>query len=45
MVGDSFTVTLQSSPLTASGVTDIPASVITYTGTDWLGTGKALTAT
>jgi hypothetical protein len=45
MVGDSFTVTLQTSALTASWVTDIPASAITYTGTDWLGTGKALTAT
>ncbi|MCX6824164.1 MAG: hypothetical protein NT085_03480 [candidate division SR1 bacterium] len=45
MLGSAFTITLQSSSLTASGVTDIPATAITYTGTDRLGTGKALTAT
>ncbi len=45
MLGDSFTITLQSSALTASGVTAIPASAVTYTGTARLGTGKALTAT
>jgi hypothetical protein len=45
MLWSSFTITLQSSALTASGVTDILASAVTYTGTNWLGTGKALTAT
>lgn len=45
MLWSAFTITLQSSSLTASGVTDIPATAITYTGTDRLGTGKALTAT
>lgn len=45
MLWAPFTITLQSSALTASGVSDIPASAVTYTGTDWLGTGKALTAT
>jgi len=45
MLGSSFVITLQSSALTASGVTSIPASAVTYTGTDWLGTGMALTAT
>lgn len=45
MLWSAFTVTLQSSALTASWVTDIPATAITYTGTDRLGTGKALTAT
>lgn len=42
----SFTVTLQSSTLTASGVAmPIPAANITYTGSERLGTGYALTAT
>jgi hypothetical protein len=45
MLGESFTITLQSSPLTATGVTAIPASAVTYTGTARLGTGKVLTAT
>lgn len=45
MLGEAFTITLQSSALTADGVTSIPASAISYEGTDWLGTGKALTAT
>ncbi len=45
MLGSSFVITLQSSALTASGVTSIPASAVSYTGTDWLWTGMALTAT
>ena len=45
MLWSAFTITLQSSALTASGVTDIPATAVSYTGTDRLGTGKALTAT
>jgi len=45
MLWSAFTITIQSSALTASGVTDIPATAISYTGTDRLGTGKALTAT
>lgn len=45
MLWEAFTITLQSSPLTAEWVTSIPASAISYTGTDRLGTGKELTAT
>jgi len=45
MLWSAFTVTLQSSALTASWVTSIPATAITYTWTNRLGTGKALTAT
>ena len=45
ILGTAFTVTLQSSDLTASWVTAIPASAITYTWTDWLGTWEVLTAT
>jgi len=44
MVGDPFTVTLQSSDLTASGNLLIPAASIGYTGTTWAGTGKVLTS-
>ncbi len=43
LAGKSFTVTLQSSALTASGGLSIPANLISYTGTNRLGTGKALT--
>jgi hypothetical protein len=49
LLGKSFTVTLQSSDLTAldaSGATmTIPKAGIGYTGTNRFGTGKALTAT
>lgn len=44
LYGKSFTVTLQSSALTASGGLSIAANLIGYTGTSRLGTGKALTA-
>jgi hypothetical protein len=44
MAGKSFTVTVQSSALTASGVTAIPANTVGYTGTTRYGTGKALTS-
>jgi hypothetical protein len=43
MLGDSFTVTIQSSAMTATEGT-IPASNVWYTGTNRLGTGAALTA-
>jgi len=43
MLGESFTVTIQSSAMTATEGT-IAASNIWYTGTDRLGTGVALTA-
>lgn len=43
MVGLSFSVTLQSSALTATNGT-IPAANISYTGSTWTGTGKPLTA-
>ncbi len=42
--GDPFTVTLQSSALTASGSLSIAADLVSYTGSTWLGTGKALTS-
>lgn len=44
LLGSSFTVTLQSSALTASGGLSIAADLVSYTGTTRLGTGKALTA-
>lgn len=44
LLGSSFTVTLQSSALTASGGLSIAASAVSYTGTTRLGTGKVLTA-
>jgi len=43
MAGKSFTVSVQSSSLTAPDGT-IPATAVGYTGTTWLGTGKTLTA-
>lgn len=43
LLGSAFTVTIQSSALTVAGGS-IPATAIGYTGTAWLGTGKALTA-
>lgn len=46
MLGASFTVTIQSSALTASGVISIGSGAVTYSGSSaWVGTGKALTAT
>lgn len=44
LLGSSFTVTMQSSALTNAAVASIPAANIWYTGTNRLGTGKALTA-
>lgn len=44
LAGKSFTVTLQSSALTASGGLSIPATAIGYTGTARTGAGKALTS-
>lgn len=44
MIGNSFTVTVQTSDLTASGGLFIPAANIGYTGTVRTGTGKTLTA-
>ncbi|MBU1758275.1 hypothetical protein KKG31_03840 [Patescibacteria group bacterium] len=44
LYGKSFTVTVQSSVLSASGVTSIPAANVGYTGTVRTGAGKALTA-
>lgn len=43
LAGQSFTVTLQSSDLTGTD-TPIPASNISYEGTEWTGVGKPLTA-
>lgn len=45
LLGTAFIITLQSSALTASGVVPIPATAITYTGTNRLWTGEELTAT
>ena len=45
MAGKSFTVTLASSDLTATGGLSISSGLVTYTGTTRYGTGKALTAT
>ncbi|MCX6824837.1 MAG: hypothetical protein NTY80_01315 [candidate division SR1 bacterium] len=45
MLGNSFTVTLSSSTLTAAGGLSIASSAITYTGTVRVGTGSPLTAT
>jgi len=42
--GKAFTITLASSALTA-GDLSIAASNVSYTGTTWNGTGKAMTAT
>jgi len=42
--GSSFTVTVQSSDLTASGSLSIAANTVGYTGTTRYGTGKALTS-
>lgn len=43
MLGSGFTITIQSSALTAPNGT-ITADKVSYTGTAWMGTGKALTA-
>jgi len=46
--GKSFTITLQSSSLNGtdedSQAVSIAANTVSYTGTTWLGTGKALTS-
>ena len=44
LLGQSFSITLQSSALTASGGLSIAANLVSYTGSTRLGTGKALTA-